>query len=209
MFQGVWASLSCKTCKKARRARAWLCSCSIPWIACAEHRQIGYKCGRHRRPRDDVSPMPFDMPAEVFELPRLTPTIKRKATVLGEQYTFFQRKGNPTMPFEPLPIHNAPNKQPVPLIHLPAGAVTSSHALAIYNERKRLLERGGSHMFFRRPPPATTRDAVRPILKRKTHPTNPNKQAKHNRTWEHDSHAEAIAAIDCSKAARLQPVDYG
>ena len=77
------------------------------------------------------------------------------------------------------------------------------------NERKRLLEGGESQVFFRRPPPVTTRVAVRPTLKRQTHPTNPNKQAKHNRTGEHDSHAEAIAAIDRSKAARLQPVDFG
>ena len=106
------------------------------------------------------------------------------------------------MPCEPLC-----DKPTVPLIHLPAGVITSSRVLTIYNERKRLLEGGDSQVFFRRPPPATTRDAVRPILKRPTHPTKPKKQAKRNRTGDHGFHAEAIAAIDRSKAARLQSVD--
>ena len=117
---------------------------------------------------------------------------------------------------EPLPIHDASSEccalsyqRPVPLIHLPAGAVTSSHVLSIYNERKRLLEGGESQLFFRRPPPATTRDAVRPTLKRPNHPARPNKQAKRSRTGGRDSNAKAIAAIDRSKAARLQPVNHG
>ena len=108
------------------------------------------------------------------------------------------------MPCEPLC-----DKPSVPLIHLPAGVLTSSRVLSVYNDRKRLLEGGDSQVFFRRPPLATTRDAVRPTLKRPNHPARPNKQAKRSRTGGRDSNAKAIAAIDRSKAARLQPVNQG
>ena len=101
------------------------------------------------------------------------------------------------------------DKSSVPLINLPAGVITSSRVLSLYNERKRLLEGGDSKVFFRRPPPATTRDVVNPTLKRPSHPTRPNKQAKRRRTGGRDSNAMAIAAIDRSKAARLQPVKHG
>ena len=43
--QGKWNSIKCKSCKRQRSSRQWLCSCSVPWHSCPLHAILGHACG--------------------------------------------------------------------------------------------------------------------------------------------------------------------
>jgi hypothetical protein len=64
---GKWTSLTCVDCRTTKTSRQWTCPCRIPWISCAVHAPLGFRCVSHVRAQRKRKAM-FMVPTEGFFL---------------------------------------------------------------------------------------------------------------------------------------------